>query len=177
MSKEPERAYLSDEFSQMGKEIIDGHADLQFIREYGLTVGFLTSNKVKKHDGMAVFADCRKVSEYYKQEFVPFDFLITVYQDTCEIAHFTEKEYRILLYHELLHVGARQNEKTGEVSMFVRPHDVQEFRTIIDQFGIDWPTRGVRPSDSVHAGKFVDELYDEGEDEDEAEDSVENDQI
>ena len=45
-------------------------------------------------------------------------------------------EVHILLYHELLHVGV--NERSGEMVYVVNPHDVEDFRTIIDRYGIDW---------------------------------------
>jgi hypothetical protein len=48
----------------------------------------------------------------------------------------TERQLEILMYHELLHVG--MTEDGEDVKYIVNPHDVEEFRTIIDKYGIDW---------------------------------------
>lgn len=44
----------------------------------------------------------------------------------------------ILMFHELLHVVCTQNEKTGDWKFSLREHDVQEFKEIINLYGIDW---------------------------------------
>ena len=44
----------------------------------------------------------------------------------------------ILMYHELLHIMCIQNEKTGDWKFSLRDHDIQEFREIINSYGIDW---------------------------------------
>ena len=38
-----------------------------------------------------------------------------------------------MLQHELLHIG--QSEKG---TFIVKPHDVEDFREIIDEYGLDW---------------------------------------
>ena len=48
----------------------------------------------------------------------------------------SDEQMEILLYHELLHVGM---DDTGEeVKYIVNPHDVEDFRAVIDRYGIDW---------------------------------------
>ncbi|MBR2528824.1 MAG: hypothetical protein IKE58_10195 [Blautia sp.] len=54
----------------------------------------------------------------------------------CLLTETGDCEVHILLYHELLHVGV--NERSGEMVYVVNPHDVEDFRTIIDRYGIDW---------------------------------------
>lgn len=49
-----------------------------------------------------------------------------------------EKTQEILMWHELLHVYAVMNEKTGEMVYKIRDHDVQDFSIIIGAHGIDW---------------------------------------
>lgn len=161
--KETENAYLSEEFSKLAEKVIEEHDDLHYLKDVAVSIGYMVSNRQKKSSGRAVFADCRKVQDYWKQQFVPFDFLITVYQPNCEMCQFTEKEYRILLYHELLHVGVKEN-KDGELKFFCVPHDIEEFRKVIDLYGINWQTRGLRQDDAVHAGAFVDGLYEDDDD-------------
>jgi hypothetical protein len=48
----------------------------------------------------------------------------------------TEEQMRNLMYHELLHGG--MDDKTGEPKYKVTPHDVEDFRSVIDQYGTDW---------------------------------------
>lgn len=47
-----------------------------------------------------------------------------------------DKAFRTLIEHELMHIGYETTKKG--VRKFIEPHDVQEFRAIIDQHGLDW---------------------------------------
>ena len=52
------------------------------------------------------------------------------------VSGMSDEQMEILLYHELLHVGM---DDTGEeVKYIVNPHDVEDFRAVIDRYGIDW---------------------------------------
>ena len=44
-----------------------------------------------------------------------------------------DEQMRILLFHELLHIGVKDDGGT-----FVRQHDVEDFAEIINRFGTDW---------------------------------------
>jgi len=50
---------------------------------------------------------------------------------------FTDKQKRILIFHELLHVGVDADEDGCEKYRTV-PHDLEDFKLIIDRFGVDW---------------------------------------
>ena len=119
---------LSEDYTNLAQEVIDEHEDLHWIRKADISIGYMQSSR-----GKYVFADCRKVPDFYRV-FVPFDFLITVYDPN--VTEFTDDQMKILLYHELLHVGMDDN---GEDTKYiVRPHDIEEFRPVIDQYGMDW---------------------------------------
>ena len=45
---------------------------------------------------------------------------------------------KILLWHELLHVHPIINEKTGEWEFKIRKHDIGDFATIINEYGVKW---------------------------------------
>ena len=77
-------------------------------------------------------ADCRKVPTYWRT-FVPYDFLITIYEPNC--AGMDIDQLRILLMHELLHIGVREDDP---LKTFVRDHDLTDFRCIVDEYGRDW---------------------------------------
>lgn len=64
------------------------------------------------------------------------DYIISVSGELWDALN--DKLKFILVYHELLHVMPVQNEKTGDWKFLLRDHDIQEFREIINAYGIDW---------------------------------------
>jgi len=124
---------ISEYYTELGDKVIRENSKLHWIADVGLSVGFMKSNKEKTKGKALVFGECEKVPAKYK-EFIPYDFLITVYEINC--AGFTEEQIKILLYHELLHVGMDDSGK--EVKYIINPHDVEDFREIIDKYGLDW---------------------------------------
>ena len=94
---------------------------------------YMSSEHEKKSNGRLVFGQCEKVPDKYKWA-VPCDFTITIFEPNVE--RFSEEQLKALLFHELLHVGIH-TDGNEEVYSIV-PHDVEDFRIIIDRFGIDW---------------------------------------
>lgn len=128
---------IDEECTILGQELIDEESELEELRESGVQIAFLRSDLEKKTKTKVVYGKCEKVPDKYKWA-VPFDFMITVFSPNIE--KFSEKQLRILLFHELLHVGA---EKDGNAwNYFVKPHDIEEFETIIDRYGMRWYTDG-----------------------------------
>ena len=107
---------------------------MAYISENGIAVGIVASEVAKKKSGgtFRVHADCRKVPAYWRT-FVPYDFLITIYEPNC--AGMDIDQLRILLMHELLHIGVREDDP---LKTFVRDHDLTDFRCIVDEYGRDW---------------------------------------
>lgn len=129
-----EHAELAEDITEIAAEVIRTHEDLSWLNDTDVTIGYLASNKKKTRNGKAVYADCRKVPDRDKG-FIPFDFLITVYdQNVCG---FNSDQMEILLYHELLHVGAEPKED-GTMRYFIVPHDIEDFTAVIDRYGEDW---------------------------------------
>ena len=124
---------LSDEFTVIGEDVIRTERSLQWIPRADIRIGFMESDKEKKKSGKEVLGDCRLVKEPWNA-FCPFDFLITIYLPN--VAGMSMDQIRILLLHELLHVG--MDEKNGEPVYRIVPHDIEEFREIINRYGIDW---------------------------------------
>lgn len=110
---------------------------LKWILWADIRIGFMVSDKEKKKSGKLVLGDCRLVKEPWNA-FCPFDFLITIYLPN--VMGMREDQMRILLLHELLHVG--MDEKDGEPVYKIIPHDIEEFREIINRYGIDWAGGG-----------------------------------
>ena len=113
--------------------LITTEPDLQYIRESQATIVFLSSEHEKKESGKIRFAECEKVPEKYKWA-IPADFTITVFEPNVE--RFTDKQIRILLLHELLHVGIKVD--GNEEKYYTVPHDIEDFRVILDRYGLDW---------------------------------------
>lgn len=128
---------LSDDLAVLGEDLIRAEKSLRWIAQADIRIGFMVSDKEKKKGGKAVLGDCRLVPEPWSA-FCPFDFLITVYLPNT--MGMTDRQLQILLHHELLHVGMR--ERDGEPVYRVNPHDIEEFREIIDRYGIDWAGGG-----------------------------------
>ena len=76
-----------------------------------------------------VFGECSKVPERYEW-CCPYDFTITVYESNIE--GFTEEQIKILLEHEIMHIGIDGDKYT------IVPHDIEEFMEIIRKYGINW---------------------------------------
>ena len=41
------------------------------------------------------------------------------------------------MLHELMHIGIKYD-KQGELTPFIVPHSVQDFRYILEKYGLDW---------------------------------------
>lgn len=121
---------LTVEYDEIAEEIIKEKR--KDILALGISVGFITSTKEKKHGRTKlVLGECKKVSEI-ERVFCPYDFLIIIYEVNC--AGLTADQMKILIWHELNHIGV--DPKNGE--FFVKPHDVEEFDDIINAHGIHW---------------------------------------
>lgn len=120
----------SKEYRDLAQRVMKGHDDLRWIRQAKVRIGYCASDSDKKQVDKLVFADCRKVPDLYKA-FIPYDFIICVYEPNAMLL--TDEQKQILMYHELLHCGIKPS---GE--LYVVPHDVEEFDTIIDKYGLHW---------------------------------------
>ncbi len=96
-------------------------------------IAYLSSWEEKKKEQKVIFAECTKVNKNYRW-CCPYDFFITVYEPNVE--DFTNKQLETLIRHELHHVGI--DFSGNEIRYYIVPHDVEEFRDIINECGIDW---------------------------------------
>ena len=80
-----------------------------------------------------IFGVCERVQDKNKWA-IPADFTITVFEPN--VVDFTEDQIKILLFHELLHVGIEF--KDGFETYSCKPHDLEDFKYIIDRFGTNW---------------------------------------
>lgn len=125
---------INEEYAKIGQELIDTEEILEYIKDSEARIIFLSSEQKKMQNGKIVFAQCEKVAEKYKWG-IPCDFTITVFEPNCE--DLTPEQLRILIFHELLHCCIKFNDK-GEEVYSINPHDLEDFKYIIDRFGTDW---------------------------------------
>lgn len=130
---------INEHYAEIGKALIESEPELADIRYSEATICYLSSEHEKTADGKAVLGQCERIQEKYKWA-IPCDFTITLFEPNIE--GLSEEQIRIVILHELLHVGIRFNEKTGEEEYFTNPHDVEDFRMLIDRYGIDWAQPG-----------------------------------
>lgn len=129
----PEKRHLNEEYAEIAQALIDSEEALQYIKESQVSIAYLSSDLKKKDNGRLVHAQCELVSDKYKWG-IPADFMITVFDPN--VLGFSDEQMKILLFHELLHIHI--DYKDGEEKYSTNPHDLEDFKYIIDRFGTDW---------------------------------------
>lgn len=129
---------INDKYAKIGQELIESEESLSDLRESEATIIYLSSEHEKTKQGKIILGECERIQEKYKWA-VPCDFTITLFEPNIE--DLTEEQLRIVILHELLHVGIRLD-KEGNEEYYVVPHDVEDFRLLIDRYGIDWAKPG-----------------------------------
>lgn len=124
---------ISEAYAEIAQNLIDNEPDLAYIKRSQATIMYLSSEHEKRENGRLVLGQCEKVPEKYKWS-IPCDFTITIFEPNVE--RLTDEQIRILLMHELLHIKIAED--GNEEHYGIHPHDVNEFRAIIDRFGMDW---------------------------------------
>ena len=125
---------INEHYAEMGMDLIQTEDALIDIANSQATIIYLSSEHKKVASGKKVLGQCEKVADKYKWG-IPCDFTITVFEPNVE--GMSEEQLRMLIFHELLHVGIEYN-ADGTETYSVRPHDLEDFKLIIDRFGTDW---------------------------------------
>lgn len=120
---------ISEEYSQIMKEVLEENKELEILKHADLNIIALSSTHRKKSHGKKVFGQCEKVQDKYKWG-IPCDFTITIFEPNC--FGFTHDQLKILMFHELLHIGIDDGKP------FIKPHDLEDFKLIIDKYGTNW---------------------------------------
>ena len=128
-----ESRQIREEYAEIANELIDEREELLYLRNSSVVIMYLGSDQMKKSKGRIIFGECEKVPDKWKWS-VPCDFTITIFEPNVE--HFTDEQIRILIFHELLHVGIDVD--GNEEKYYIRPHDVEDFRLILNEYGMEW---------------------------------------
>lgn len=125
---------INEHYAEIGAELIDTEESLTDIAISKATIIYLSSTHKKTGSGKVIKAECEKISDKYKWG-IPCDYTITVFEPNCE--GMTDEQMRILLFHELLHIKIEFKDD-GTESYGIKPHDLEDFKEIIDRYGTDW---------------------------------------
>ena len=130
-----EHRAINTNYEEIAQELIDNEPELAYIKNSQVKIAFLESDKSKKADkDKLVLGECEKVAAKNKWA-INYDFTITLFKNN--LIGLTLDQIKIVLFHELLHVGIEQGPDGTETYSVVK-HDLEEFKTIIDRFGTDW---------------------------------------
>lgn len=125
---------INKDYEKIAKDLINTEDALEYIRDSNVRIVYLSSEQKKTNERKLVLGQCEKVADKYKWG-IPCDFTITVFEPNIETL--SDEQIRILLFHELLHVGIVDN-GNGEETYQINPHDLEDFKLIIDRFGTEW---------------------------------------
>ena len=118
---------------EIAERLIATEPLLAHLRGSSVLIGYLVSDKERTSRGRTVYGECEKVPDKYRWA-VPYDFTVTVYWPNA--SRFDDRRMEALLIHELLHIGIEVDGNEERYSIV--PHDVEDFRAIIDRYGLDW---------------------------------------
>lgn len=125
---------INEHYAEIANDLIQTEDSLLSIRNSEATIIYLSSTHKKLEKGKVTCAQCEKVADKYKWG-IPCDFTITVFEPN--VVGFTDDQIRTLLFHELLHVKIEFN-GNGTETYGINPHDLEDFKEIIDRYGTDW---------------------------------------
>ena len=125
---------INERYAEIAAELIDKEKALWEIKNSHVSIIYLSSCAEKSHKGNLVYGLTEKVQEKYKWG-IPCDFTITIFEPN--VAGFSEDQFKILLFHELLHIGIEFKDGDEEV-YYTKSHDLEDFKLIIDRYGTDW---------------------------------------
>lgn len=129
-----EARQINDTYKAIAEELIASEPELEYIKDSNVKITYLESNLPKKADkDKAVLGECEKVQPKNRWA-ITSDFTITIF--TENIIGMSDKQLRVILFHELLHIGIDYGDN-GEC-YYIRKHDLEDFKVIIDRYGTDW---------------------------------------
>lgn len=126
---------LNDNYRKIAEDLIQKEPALAYIKDSRARIAYLQSDSAKK-DGKdrVVHGECEKVAAK-NQWAIDYDFTITLFYNNN--IGMSEDQIRVLIFHELLHVGIDYRDDGSEVYS-TRKHDLQDFKEIVDRYGVNW---------------------------------------
>lgn len=132
-----EHRQINTNFEVLAAELIDTMPELKYIKDSRVRIAYLESDQCKKAgQDKLVHGECEKVQAKNKWA-ISYDFTITLFVNNN--IGMSQEQIKILLFHELLHIGIELG-PDGDESYSIVKHDLEDFKVIIDKYGTDWAT-------------------------------------
>lgn len=132
---------INEDYAKIGQELIDTEDVLIDVRNSRATIIYLSSDLAKTDKDRLVLGQCERVADKYKWS-IPADFTITLFEPN--IIGKSDEAIRRIIFHELLHVGIGTGKDSDE-RYYVRGHDFEDFKVLIDRWGTDYASVGDMP--------------------------------
>lgn len=130
-----EHRQINENYKAIAEDLIEKETNLQYIKDSRVKIVYLESDAARKNGpDRLVLGECEKVAAKNRWA-ITADFTITLFVNN--LIGLTPDQIRIVIHHELLHVGIDQG-PDGEEIYSIRKHDLEDFKQIIDQYGTDW---------------------------------------
>lgn len=123
----------NETYAEIGRKLIESEPIFEHIKNSKATICYLSSDAKKVSKGKRTLGQCEKIQSKYKWA-IPCDFTITLFEPNIE--GLTIEQIKMLIFHELLHVGIESTDE-GEIYSIV-PHDLEDFKEVIDRYGTEW---------------------------------------
>lgn len=131
---------LNEDYREMAEELIKEEPDLAYIKDSKVRIAYLKSDAAKKAGGdRVVHGECEKVQAKNRWA-IDYDYTITLFYNNN--IGMSPEQIRILLFHELLHIGIDYGQD-GEEVYSIRKHDLEDFKAIVDRYGVNWSERAI----------------------------------
>ena len=135
-----EKREICEEYAYIGMALISVVPEFEPLKN--ATIIYLKSNHKKKSHGKKVLGQCEKVQDKNKWA-IAADFTITLFEPNIE--GLKDTQIAAVIYHELLHAGYTNDMETP----WIIPHNIEDFKEVLDRFGTDWNYPGAIPKDEV----------------------------
>ena len=129
-----EHRAINQNFALIAQDLIDNEPELAYIKNSHVQIAYLESDSTKKDRDTLVHAECEKIAAKNRWA-INYDFTITLFVNNN--IGMTEEQIRIMLFHELLHIGVEPGPDGDEIYT-IRNHDLEDFKVIINRYGTDW---------------------------------------
>ena len=122
-----------ERYGRIARELVASEETLAHIAASGVRIAYLSSDAKRRSKGRAVLATCELVPARYRWA-MPYDFTVTVFEPN--VVGMSEDQLRVLMLHELYHVGVEMADGGNRYSIV--GHDIEDFNAVIDRYGAGW---------------------------------------
>ena len=108
-----EHRQINENYQRIAEDLIQNEPELQYIKDSRVRIAYLESDQAKKADAdKLVLGECEKVQAKNKWA-INYDFTITLFKKN--LVGLSADQIRIVMFHELLHVGIEPGPEGDEI--------------------------------------------------------------